>query len=104
MTGLAVRGINYDAGVLYEGTFHSRPVWRPHGVRRDLAVIRDELSCNAVSIMATDNRRLAVASFGIVKVTRAAGDDPPTPERWSPKAAFRVVADRYREMARQETS
>lgn len=61
MTGLAVRGIHYDAGVLYEGTFHSRPVWRPDDVRRDLTVIRDELSCNAVSIMATDNRRLAEA-------------------------------------------
>lgn len=61
MSSLAVRGINCDAGVVYEATFHSRPDWRVDDVRRDLTVIRDALSCNAVSIMATDNQRLADA-------------------------------------------
>jgi membrane protease YdiL (CAAX protease family) len=58
---LEFRGINYDAGVIYEGSYNSRPTWRLDDVRRDLRVIRDDLSCNAVSIMATDTRRLAEA-------------------------------------------
>ncbi|MET1005363.1 MAG: hypothetical protein ABWX96_07430, partial [Propionibacteriaceae bacterium] len=61
MRTLEFRGINYDAGVVYEGTYDSRPTWRLDDVRRDLVVIRDELCCNAVSIMATDNQRLAEA-------------------------------------------
>lgn len=56
-----VRGIGYDAGVLYEGDQPSRPHWRVEDARRDLRVIRDELHCNAVMIMATDNERLAEA-------------------------------------------
>ena len=61
MKTLEFRGINYDAGVIYEGTYNSRPTWRLDDVRRDLKVIRDDLSCNAVSIMATDTQRLAEA-------------------------------------------
>jgi len=44
MKTLEFRGINYDAGVIYEGSYNSRPVWRLDDVRRDLKVIRDELS------------------------------------------------------------
>ncbi|MFC7624322.1 hypothetical protein [Microlunatus sp. GCM10028923] len=53
-----VRGIGYDAGVLYEGTMPSRPGWRVEDMRRDLRVIAGELGCNAVMIMASDLDRL----------------------------------------------
>lgn len=61
MRSLEFRGINYDAGVTFEGSYHTRPVWRLDDVQRDLEAIRGELSCNAVSIMATDHQRLAEA-------------------------------------------
>jgi hypothetical protein len=59
---LPVRGVCYDAGVQYARDFHSRPHWRPDEVRRDMTAIRNDLSCNAVSIMATDPRRLIEAA------------------------------------------
>jgi hypothetical protein len=62
VTLLPVRGVCYDAGVRYAKTFHSRPHWRLDDVRRDMAVIRHDLSCNAVSVMATDPRRLIEAA------------------------------------------
>ncbi|WP_216205036.1 hypothetical protein [Amycolatopsis aidingensis] len=61
MTVLPVRGVCYDAGVRYAKDFHSRPHWRPSDVRRDMTAIRDDLSCNAVSIMATEPARLVEA-------------------------------------------
>ncbi|GAB3499982.1 hypothetical protein [Nocardiopsis coralliicola] len=62
MAVLPVRGVCYDAGVRYARDFHSRPNWRLDDVRRDMAAIRDDLSANAVSIMATDPRRLTEAA------------------------------------------
>ncbi|UED83950.1 abortive infection protein [Streptomyces profundus] len=62
MAVLPVRGVCYDAGVRYAKDFHSRPHWHPDDVRRDMTAIRDDLSCNAVSIMATDPRRLIEAA------------------------------------------
>lgn len=58
---LAIRGVCYDAGVRYAKDFHSRPYWRADDVYRDMSTIRDQLSCNAVSIMATDPQRLLEA-------------------------------------------
>ncbi|MBB6171343.1 hypothetical protein HNR23_001403 [Nocardiopsis mwathae] len=37
--------------------------------------------------------------FGIVKVTREAGDTPEAAEQWAPKAAYHAVARRYAAMA-----
>ncbi|TGG95445.1 abortive infection protein [Natronospirillum operosum] len=61
MTNLRIRGINYDAGVRYSRDFHSRPCWRLDDVRRDFIAIREQLGCNAVGIMASDNQRLIEA-------------------------------------------
>lgn len=53
-----VHGIGYDAGVLYDGDFDSRPVWESDDVRTDLRAIRHRLGCDAVLVMATDIDRL----------------------------------------------
>ncbi|WP_152360666.1 abortive infection protein [Microlunatus speluncae] len=61
MTAPPIRGIGYDVGVVYERDQPSRPHWRAEDVRRDLRVIADELACNAVMIMGSDNDQLAEA-------------------------------------------
>lgn len=55
---VAVRGIGYDAGVLYELDFESHPGWRADRVRDDLRAIRERLGCTHVLVMATDIDRL----------------------------------------------
>lgn len=57
-----VRGIGYDAGVLYEKGFESNPFFTEQHARRDFRAIREELGCDAVLIMASDPDRLAVAA------------------------------------------
>ncbi|WP_127145244.1 hypothetical protein [Pelagibacterium montanilacus] len=54
----AARGIGYDAGVIYDGDFDSRPVWDAGDVRADLRAIRHRLGCDTVLVMATDIDRL----------------------------------------------
>lgn len=55
---LAARGIGYDAGVLYDGDFDSRPVWSASETRADMRSIRHDLNCDTVLVMATDIDRL----------------------------------------------
>lgn len=57
----SVRGIGYDAGVLYEKSFDSNPFFTEQNARRDFRAIREELGCDAVLIMAGYPERLAVA-------------------------------------------
>lgn len=57
-----VRGIGYDAGVIYEKDFDSNPSFTLDAARRDFQAIRDDLSCTAVLIMATDPERLATTA------------------------------------------
>lgn len=57
-----VRGIGYDAGVLYEKGFESNPFFTEQRARRDFRAIRDELGCEALLIMASDVDRLALAA------------------------------------------
>ncbi|GAB3206137.1 hypothetical protein SAMN02745673_00417 [Marinactinospora thermotolerans DSM 45154] len=57
-----VRGIGYDAGVVYEKNFDSNPVFSERSARRDYRAIRAELGCDAVLVMAGDPGRLAVAA------------------------------------------
>lgn len=57
-----VRGIGYDAGVLYEKGFESNPFFTEQRARRDFRAIREELGCDAVLIMASDTDRLTVAA------------------------------------------
>lgn len=58
MNARAARGIGYDAGVIYEHDFDSRPVWDPAAVRADLRAIRHRLGCTEVLVMATRTDRL----------------------------------------------
>ncbi|MEZ5085649.1 MAG: hypothetical protein R2722_05180 [Tessaracoccus sp.] len=53
-----VRGVGYDAGVVYDRDFTSRPVWDADETRRDMRAIGRRLGCNAVLVMATDIDRL----------------------------------------------
>ncbi|MDN5726899.1 MAG: hypothetical protein L0G99_13360 [Propionibacteriales bacterium] len=57
-----LRGIGYDAGVLYEKDFDSNPFFTEERARRDLRAIRTELNAGAVLIMASDPHRLDVAA------------------------------------------
>ncbi|MFJ2620631.1 hypothetical protein [Glutamicibacter sp. NPDC087344] len=57
-----IRGIGYDAGVLYEKGFDSNPGLTEQILRRDMRVIRDELGCTAVLLMSSDPQRLAWAA------------------------------------------
>lgn len=57
-----VRGIGYDAGVIYEKSFDSHPRFSAASARRDFRAIRHELGCDAVLIMASDPERLATAA------------------------------------------
>ncbi|WP_114559039.1 hypothetical protein [Desertihabitans aurantiacus] len=57
-----LRGIGYDAGVLYERVFDSNPRFTEQGARRDLRAIRRELGCDAVLVMASDPGRLRGAA------------------------------------------
>lgn len=54
------RGICYDAGAFL--TFNWHPDFVPTTVRREMAVIRQDLHCNAVRISATGLDRLEVAA------------------------------------------
>lgn len=57
-----VRGIGYDAGVLYEKGFESNPFFTEERARRDFRAIRQELGCDSVLVMASDADRLALAA------------------------------------------
>jgi hypothetical protein len=57
-----VRGIGYDAGVIYEKGFDSNPSFSRDAAQRDFRAIRDDLGCTAVLVMATDPERLATAA------------------------------------------
>lgn len=57
-----LRGIGYDAGVIYEKDFDSNPLFAENAARRDFRAIREELGCAAVLVMASDPERLATAA------------------------------------------
>ena len=57
-----LRGIGYDAGVLYEKGFESNPFFTEQHARRDFQAIREDLGCDAVLVMASDTDRLATAA------------------------------------------
>ncbi|GAA1893023.1 hypothetical protein [Streptantibioticus ferralitis] len=68
-------GINYDTGFDPFGDGTSRTYFDPDTVRRDMAVIADELRCDAIRISGGDPARLTIAA-------EAAGS--PTPPGSSP--------------------
>lgn len=57
-----VRGIGYDAGVIYEKAFDSNPSFTERAARHDFRAIRDDLGCAAVLVMASDPERLVTAA------------------------------------------
>jgi hypothetical protein len=58
---MRARGIAYDTGFVRDGV-NSRERFDPDVVRRELAIIRDHLHCNAVHIIGGDPSRLDVAA------------------------------------------
>jgi hypothetical protein len=55
------KGITYDTGFVRKGKI-SRERFDPQVVRRELAIIRDDLHCNAVQITGGDPERLELAA------------------------------------------
>jgi hypothetical protein len=58
---MRVKGIAYDTGFIRNGEI-SRRHFDPGVVRRELAIIRDDLHCNAVQIIGGDPERLELAA------------------------------------------
>ncbi|GLW71169.1 hypothetical protein Kpho02_34680 [Kitasatospora phosalacinea] len=58
---MRARGMTYDTGFVVHGRT-SRPDFDPAVVRRELAVIRDDLHCNAVQVIGGDPERLELAA------------------------------------------
>ncbi|WP_432052094.1 hypothetical protein [Streptomyces xiamenensis] len=58
---MRARGMTYDTGFVLHGRT-SRTHFEPTVVRRELAIIRDDLHCNAVQIIGGDPERLELAA------------------------------------------
>ncbi|MCA1188340.1 MULTISPECIES: hypothetical protein [unclassified Saccharopolyspora] len=58
---MRARGMTYDTGFVVHGRT-SREHFDPAVVRRELAIIRDDLHCNAVQIIGGDPRRIELAA------------------------------------------
>jgi hypothetical protein len=58
---MRAKGITYDTGFVRDGAI-SRENFDPAVVRRELAIIRDDLHCNAVQIIGGDPARLELAA------------------------------------------
>jgi hypothetical protein len=57
------KGINYDLGTFTRGNeSSSRDVFDPAIVQREMAIIRNDLHCNAVRISGQDIARLTLAA------------------------------------------
>jgi hypothetical protein len=61
------KGMTYDTGFIREGEI-SRPRFDPQVVKRELAIIRDDLHCNAVQIIGGDPERLELAASYAAKL------------------------------------
>lgn len=61
---LVWKGVNYNTGTDYSGRGSAPPPWPDEVVRRHMALIRDELNANSVTLFGTDVDRLtAYAGF-----------------------------------------
>jgi hypothetical protein len=58
---MRAKGIAYDTGFIYQGSV-SRERFDPGVVRRELAIIRDDLHCNAVQVTGGDPERIELAA------------------------------------------
>lgn len=59
---LTYRGVNYDTGTNYMPGWHSRQDWTHAALVEDIATIRDELHCNAVTVFGSEPHHLADAA------------------------------------------
>lgn len=59
---LSLRGIAYDTGTNYWPGQLSRQIWNRTAVHEEMHVIRDQLHCNAISILGTNIQRLEQAA------------------------------------------
>jgi hypothetical protein len=94
-----LRGVNYDVGTAISPDYHSRPVWDLDVARAELAVVRNQLHCNAVRISGTDHERLLQATamaldLGLqVWLSPQLHDaDPPTTLAYTKECAQRAAA------------
>jgi len=58
---MRAKGMTYDTGFIRQGEI-SRPRFDPQVVKRELAIIRDDLHCNAVQVIGGDPERLELAA------------------------------------------
>ena len=58
---MRAKGMTYDTGFIRNGEI-SRDRFAPEAVRRELAIIRDDLHCNAVQLIGGDPDRLELAA------------------------------------------
>ena len=58
---MRAKGMTYDTGFIRNGRI-SRERFDPGVVRRELAIIRDDLHCNAVQLIGGDPERLELAA------------------------------------------
>jgi hypothetical protein len=56
------KGINYDVGIEFHHDYMSRPIFDAAIIHRELAIIQQDLHCNAIRISGTDIDRLMIAS------------------------------------------
>jgi hypothetical protein len=63
-----IKGVCYDVGRVYPGSFLTRRVFDPAATRRELQIIRDDLHCNAVRFQGTDIGRLMTAATDALKL------------------------------------
>jgi hypothetical protein len=58
---MRAKGISYDTGFLRNGAI-SRERFDPDVVKRELAIVRDDLHCTAVRVIGGDPERLELAA------------------------------------------
>jgi len=59
---MKLKGINYDVGIQFNEQYLSRVTFDPQVTARDLAIIKNDLHCNAVRIAGTEIDRLTTAA------------------------------------------
>jgi hypothetical protein len=88
---MRARGIAYDTGFIYQGSV-SRERFDPEVVERELAIIRDDLHCNAVQVTGGDPGRLEVAA----RIAAELGLEvwfSPCPLQLTPEEILALLAD-----------
>jgi hypothetical protein len=88
---MRAKGIAYDTGFSYLGSV-SRMRFDPDVVRRELAIIRDDLHCNAVQVVGGDPERLEQAARWAVELGLEVWFSP-CPLELAPEEIVSLLAD-----------